>query len=163
MGNQLAGSDDGWKTVSFKVRPDELADFDTAVENSDHDNRSEALRELVRENADDSNDRVWLPGREDLREDYRVCLDIANENLIINVRAHGSTLAQKLGQSKDDLHAALKPLEREGFVRRQVSGFEMKEPNVAYRVKPKCADPEQWIYRHPSINAPQNGGVAHGD
>jgi len=91
--------------------------------------------------------RTHYPSDPDLRDLYEDLLDVMNEDLRVNVHVHGSVLAQERGIKIDHLHHEVKPLIKRGFVAREVGALGSKRANIAYRIKPPCADPEKWVYR----------------
>lgn len=147
-GNTLAGAD-RQKTVTFKADEDAVARFDESLNQLGYDNRSEALREFVEEQAPDDGRREYLPGSSEMRQKYEAMLDVANKDLIVAPRICGSNLAQKLGVGQDDLSAALADLRRAGYVSRQSAapGTQRSGRGTVFRVKPRGADPDEWVYR----------------
>jgi Arc/MetJ-type ribon-helix-helix transcriptional regulator len=153
MGNQLLGSEK-MKSPSFRIHESKLDEFDAHIDAHDEwSSRSEAVRKLIDEELDatnfDADEDEYLPSDDGERSVYLAMLGAANANLIYSPRRHGNALKRQLGES--DLEAAaFVPLRRKGFIARQDSP-PMKRSNArpahVYRVKPRCADPEQWKYR----------------
>ncbi|WP_435364529.1 hypothetical protein [Haloarchaeobius sp. DYHT-AS-18] len=148
------------KQVKFRIK-EEMADDLAAVAEDNGMSRAALLRQLVEDCIEENggtsqvgSDEYW-PDREDLADLYRTCLKHANEKLILNLRVKGGMVAEDTRYSKDDLVAALRPLEQRGFVRVQIGGVYGQNLNaeVAVRVKPTTADPKQWKYRKRSLSS----------
>jgi Arc/MetJ-type ribon-helix-helix transcriptional regulator len=146
--------------VTVRAPESLVSDFDDAVAESPHANRSDALREAMRAfiggrdtsdpGAADAdariNDTFHLPVDEREREIYQACLEFSDEFVLVENR-HYTLLAQNCQVQKGAIDANLAVLQRKGFVRRIPAPLHVKNAASRWRIKPPAADPEQWIYR----------------
>lgn len=123
----------------------------TELDDHAEDSRAELLRGIVRgwlgEQGDEQDPDHYLPEDEKLREIYLSCLNQANEKLRLAFYRESGIIAQDTQTSKDALKSYLSKLERKGYVRRQEPPLGQLSARLTYRIKPRCADPDQWVYR----------------
>jgi hypothetical protein len=89
----------------------------------------------------------YEPNNEQLRKVYRAALEASNNKLIVRMRKHGSVVAQESQTSQDALHGYLRELEAKNYARQQSGAPGGAKTQTAWRIKPLCADPDQWVYR----------------
>lgn len=137
-------------TLTVKNVPDEIHQ---ALADGD-ESKSETVREILREWHDSEHDTdpdVYHPSDDQLAEVYAAVWDICNDDLIISMRRHGPTLRQRTQTDESGLRGALLDLQRQGYISRCAAWPGASDrTNESYRVKPPCADPDQWIYRRQS-------------
>jgi hypothetical protein len=142
------------KQVKFRVDESKRDALDEVADELDT-SRAQLLRDAVDDILDEYDDSVrdmggeYWPDRDDLAELYRARLRHANQKLILNLRVKGRMDAEDTRYKRNDIIAALRPLEKRGYVRIQIGGVHGQnlKTETAVRVKPTCADPDQWKYR----------------
>jgi len=113
------------------------------------------MREVVDEHGGnpDRDGDGYYPSDAELRDLYETCLKFADADrgLKIYQRRHASSIAQETQTSKSDLGDALIPLRQKGYVALGSMPVDLTgraaERWRHWYVKPRCADPTQWIYR----------------
>ncbi|WP_136689367.1 hypothetical protein [Halorhabdus amylolytica] len=151
-------SNAGKTQVSARVPETLKTDFKEACENADTtmtDVFEDAMAEFVEEYGDvvvDVGTDEYYPTDSHERELYEACLKFADEDLMIYQRRHASAIAQKTQQvTADNLTDALEPLRKKGFIARGPMPVGLTGEGADrwrhWRVKPACADPQQWKYR----------------
>jgi len=163
MSKQIHDETDRKKQTKFRLAESKRDALDDLADERNQ-SRSQLLRTLVDDALDDADLRVrdddgeFRPDRDDLADIYTACLRHANDKLVLNLRIKGAMLAQDTRYAKKDLTVVLRPLEARGFVRIQCGGVFGRDhkPELAVRVKPPEADPDQWKYRKPDSTT---GGI----
>lgn len=145
-GNTLPGAENS-TTASIRAPTQLVEDFDANLERLGYENRSAAVRDFFARELEKIgvSPDGYFPARDDERRLYEALLAVANEKLIVNPKRSRSEVANRADRNKDELDAMLFTLRRKGYVRQLVGVPGTGE--VAYRVKPPGADPEQWVYR----------------
>ncbi len=147
----------GQTRLSAKVNEDLKEDFKTACETMGEtmtDVIEEQMESVVNEYGPVSitDDDGYYPSDPRLRELYEACLSYATPDLKIYQRRHAGSIAQETRQmSKNELADALMPLRQQGFVALGAMPVDLTGEAANrwrhWRVKPPCADPNQWKYR----------------
>lgn len=110
----------GNATVSLQASPDLVDQFDEWVADSEYANRSEALRQLMREAAEAPTLRgtpLVPPSDDQLATAYQRLCAVANDDGIVRSKTADSVLAAMLGVSATEVESlVLKPLQERRYI-----------------------------------------------
>lgn len=142
-------SDSGTNRFSVSSVPDDLLDEFDALADAEGKDRSEKVRELMRDAvgdsvADDSGD--YLPNDEKLREVYEAAEEHANPHLTLRFDLVGSDIAQSAGIGKKAVRGHLFRLQKRGYVKHLHGDSAGSQSKESYRIKPPHANPKMWRY-----------------
>ena len=140
--------------ASFSVDEPTLEEFDELAD-EEGKSRSAKLRELVEQavGKQDTPDE-YLPDDDVRRLVYLACLDHATEpQHTLAYHSLKGTIAQDTQMSVNSLMPVMHKLERTGYIRRQEKHPMDQRNREYYWIKPRCADPTQWKYRHPEVGS----------
>jgi hypothetical protein len=120
---------------------------DELAEVEGYDSRSEKLCEMVRsevsQNAGGRSE--YVPSDELMRDIYEAALEHARKpGFTLQVDLLGSQLAQEVGVATATVEKLLYMLQGAGYAKRQGKHPADTTDVESWKVKPRCADPEQW-------------------
>lgn len=151
--SRMQSPQDATARVTFTAPEDVVDRLDDLVDAEDYESRSALLRDMVREevgaDADDAGGD-YLPAVDVHRAVYEAALDyslMGKPVHVLRLDLYRSQLAQEAGVSTPTVDNILYVLQGAGYVRRLVGNPGDQVAVESWRVKPRCADPEQWKHR----------------